>query len=61
MTDLAALKSRGHAIARDDDILEAAVQLADRVTTAANARCADTTPLDRAIVAIAERHGLDQS
>jgi tetratricopeptide (TPR) repeat protein len=55
---LAALNGTRQRVARDEDLLEAALDLVARVTAAANARCGEETPLDRALVIIAERHGL---
>jgi tetratricopeptide (TPR) repeat protein len=56
---LAAVTGTRRRVARDDDLLEAAVQLVARVVAAADAHCADDSPIDRALIVIAARHGLD--
>lgn len=58
--EMAGLRADRRSIARDADVLEAAVNLTYRIEQHAQARCGDATPLDRALLLVAQRHGLDQ-
>jgi tetratricopeptide (TPR) repeat protein len=43
----------------DEDTIESGVELIDRIERAAIERCPPSTPLDRALVLIGQRHGVD--